>query len=407
MSINKKTRIRMVKLAGCLCLLSFIVSSVACKDKVAIYPNHYDTSVGTILDSLPTTFVHPGILHTAERIATLKQIVQKADPASVAYMDFQLLSNDSKSKSDYAMKGPFDIISRDGVYKSTKGAFESDFSAAYLNALIWAVTGNKEHAEEARKILLAYADKLKEIEVSNDAPLLAGLQGFQVMYAAEILGYTYPDMSSSDFDKIKTMVKNVFLPVLDKFYATPPYTNGNWGIIVTKAYMAAGILLDDHEMYKRAVDFYLNGNDNGTLPNYVDGETGQCQESGRDQGHAQLGIGGLGELCEVAFQQGTDLYSQLDNRLLLGYEYVAKYNLGNDVPFKTWKDVTGKYSSWTVVSPDSRGAFRTIYAVAYNHYAGLEGLSMPSVEEVVNNKLKLEGYDADNIGYGTFQFALH
>jgi hypothetical protein len=31
---------------------------------------------------------------------------------------------------------------------------------------------------------------------------------------------------------------------------------------------------------------------------------------------------------------------------------------------------------------------------------------MPNVKEIVDNKLKLEGYDADNIGFGTFQFAI-
>lgn len=41
-----------------------------------------------------------------------------------------------------------------------------------------------------------------------------------------------------------------------------------------------------------------------------------------------LGIGALATVCEIAWQQGDDLYSALDNRLMKGFEYVAKYNWG-------------------------------------------------------------------------------
>lgn len=386
-------------------VLVLAVSLYSCKEKIAIYPNKYDDTVTTILDSLPVLFVHPGILHTSERIQQLQVVVNTADVNSYAYQDYLLMKSNSLAQSNYSMKGPFPIISRDGVYLSTKNSYEADFSAAYLNALMWAITNQEDYAKEAMNILVAYANTLKEIEVSNDAPLLAGLQGFQVIYATELLSYTYPQVNKDDINKIKSMIKNVFVPVLDTFYNTPPYTNGNWGIIVTKAYMAAAILFDDHDMYKKGVDFFLNGHDNGTLPNYIDAMTGQCQESGRDQGHAQLGIGGIAAICELAYQQGTDLYAQLDNRLLLGYEYTAKYNLGYDVPYKQWTDITGKYSSWTTLGSDSRGVFRDIYAIAYNHYALLKGLDMPYTKQVVTNSLQTEGYDADNIGFGTFQFA--
>ena len=57
------------------------------------------------------------------------------------------------------------------------------------------------------------------------------------------------------------------------------YTNGNWGIAVTKAQMAFGVFLNDKKLYEDAIEFFLKGHDNGTLPNYV-AESGQIQESG-------------------------------------------------------------------------------------------------------------------------------
>ena len=74
-------------------------------------------------------------------------------------------------------------------------------------------------------------------------------------------------------------------------------------------------------------------------------EEGQCQESGRDQQHTQLGLGHLAEACEVAWNQGLDLYGESDNRLLKGFEYTARYNLDQDVPFVPYAEVTGHYNA--------------------------------------------------------------
>jgi hypothetical protein len=53
-----------------------------------------------------------------------------------------------------------------------------------------------------------------------------------------------------------------------------------------KVCMAAGIYFDNRKMYEKGKRFYLHGHDNGTIENYIDGETGQIQESGRDQAHS-------------------------------------------------------------------------------------------------------------------------
>lgn len=207
------------------------------------------------------------------------------------------------------MEGPFDTISRDGKFAYTKSKMERDFSAVYLNALMWGITGNEAHARKSVEVLAAYARVLKRIPDTNDAPLLAGLEGFKIVYALELLKHTWRKMPEDDYKDALRMFTKIFLPVLDTFYDRNPYTNGNWGTIVTKTYMAAAIHLDDRNMYEKARAFYLDGRDNGTLAHYIDGETGQIQESGRDQSHCMLGIGAMATVCELAWQQGDDLYS--------------------------------------------------------------------------------------------------
>lgn len=346
-------------------------------------------------------FVHPGIISTPRSIERMqRQIAQKEYPA---YGSFVALRNHHCSQADYQPFGPFETIARDGEFRYTKSSFEQDFSAAYQNALMWALTGNKKHAEKSLDILLGYARTLKRIPDTNDAPLLAGLEGWKIAYTAEILRHTYEEMSDGQFKEISAMLRNVFIPVMDTFYSRKAYTNGNWGPIVTKAYMAAAILFDNHKMYNKAVKFYLHGNDNGTIENYIDGNTGQIQESGRDQSHCMLGIGAMATVCEMAWQQGDDLYGALDNRLMKGFEYVAKYNIGEEVPFFQWKDVTGKYCEWSVISDKGRGRFMPVFEMAYNHYNGRKKQEMPYTKRVLE-LIRPEGFDRDQPGFGTLLF---
>ena len=348
------------------------------------------------------SFVHPGILHSRESLDHIFEVVTKKTMPE--YGSYELLKNHPCASAQYKMNGPFRVISRDGQYAYTKSKMETDFSAAYLNALMWIATKDESHARKTLEILGAYADSLKLIPATNDAPLLVGLEGMKIVNAMEILRYTYKGMTHEQMGKINKMITTIFLPVCETFYKTKAYTNGNWGPIVTKTYISAAIYLDNKAMYNKAIDFYYNANDNGTIQNYISGTTGQVQESGRDQGHSQLGIGALATVCEIAYNQGDDLYSAFDNRLLKGFEYVARYNLGDDnVPFTTWKDVTGRYSDWTLISDKSRGRFIPVYEMVYNHYVRIKGLSMPYTEQVIK-RIRPEGYDRDQPAFGTLLF---
>ena len=347
-------------------------------------------------------FVHPGILHTKAGLDHIYTVAQNRTMPE--YGSYELLRDHPLASASYKMNGPFAVISRDGPFAYTKSKMEADFSAAYLNALMWVATKEVAHGRKSLEILERYADSLTTIPATNDAPLLAGLEGIKIVNAMEILRYTQMRITGDQMQKINRMIRTVFLPVCEKFYDTTAYTNGNWGGIVTRMYMSAAIWFDDRAMYNKAIDFYLNGRDNGTIRNYIDDSTGQIQESGRDQGHSQLGIGALATVCEIAWNQHDDLYGALNNRLLKGFEYVAKYNLGHDdVPFVTWKDVTGKYSNWTQISAISRGRFIPIYEMAYHHFVNRKALAMPYTGEVIK-KIRPEGYDRDQPAFGTLLF---
>lgn len=278
--------------------------------------------------------------------------------------------------AQYKMAGPYEIVARDGEYRSTKGGSEKDM----WNAWQLAAAGE---TQQALSIVNAYSGTLQRFD-GHDAPLCT-IQAYWLLRAMMLLReYKTPEWDA--------MIRRAFIPTIDKFEADSPYANGNWGAIVNRCRMACAIVLEDRELYQAAIDYFMNANDNGSLPKYIS-ETGQCQETGRDQGHAQLGLGALCETAEMAWEQGDDLWGAFDNRLMKGLEYTAKYNLGYDVPFETWTDCTGLYNDWTEPGSMGRGRIRCIYDKPYEHYVKLRGLKMPYTRKLLalQNKAAKKG----------------
>lgn len=347
-------------------------------------------------------FVHPGLLHSREAIERTRGWVQHRN--EVAMGSYEKLLRDAKAQSSYRMAGPFEVIARDGEHRRTKSASENDFLAAYYNALLFVITGDVQHAETSLNIIRSYARTLQHID-GHDAPLCAGLQGFILVNACELLRYCYSGWSAGDSKSTEAMFRCAFLPVLDDFDRRSPYANGNWGAAVNKMRIALAVYTNDAKQYSRALDYYRYGNDNGSLANYISA-TGQCQESGRDQAHVMLGLGQLAEVCEVAWNQGDDLYGELDNRLLTAYEYTSRANLGMEVPFEKWTDKTGKYCNWQVLAEGAMGQWRSVFELPYNHYVGRRHLPMPATSLVLGHYVRPEGagFTCDNPGFGSLLF---
>jgi hypothetical protein len=277
------------------------------------------------------------------------------------------------SQTAYKMAGPYSVVARDGEHRGSKNGSERDMKAALLLA------EEGRHAE-ASAIIDAYATTLQRLD-GHDAPLCA----IQCYWLVRAMTHS----KSYAKDTWGTMIRRAMVPMMEKFEADSPYSNGNWGAIVNRLRMACAIFLGDSTMYRASTDYFLHAYDNGSLPCYV-GPTGQCQESGRDQAHVQLGLGALAETCQMAWEQGDDLWGALDNRLMKGFEYTARYNLGLDVPFTTWQDCTGLYCEWTEPGAMGRGVVRDVYQSAYDHYVGHCGLKMPYTGRLLKLMAKAE-----------------
>ncbi|MGH9604677.1 MAG: alginate lyase family protein [Terracidiphilus sp.] len=338
-------------------------------------------------------FIHPGILHTQADLDRMRAGVSHGRAPVEA--GFAKLRENRFSQPDYAPHPFGEEIARNPSVNEP--AFDDDANAAYQCSLIAAITGDERYSMVARSIVLGWSGSLQRVS-GADAVLMAGLGPFKFVSAAEILR-AIGELDSSGAAQCAAMLRRTILPTLIDF---APFANGNWDTAAMKTMLAIAVFSDDRPLFERALLYYLHGDGDGRLTHYIY-ENGQCQESGRDQQHTQLGIAHMGDACEIAWHQGIDLYGAEDNRLLRGFEYTATYNLGGEVEFLPDVDRTGKYRH-SVISP--RSTFRPIYEQILAHYHGRRGLPAPAVARVVE-KIRPEGAfkGADHTGFGTLLYA--
>ena len=367
-------------------------------------------------ESQPEAFVHPGGIHTQadlDRMAT-----QVADSASPWIDSWNILVVNPHSSLSWRPR-PVATVVRGGTGQNYSLLY-NDTAAAYACALRWYISGDTAYADKAMEIMNAWSSTLIRITGTSDKYLAAGLYGYQFANAAEIMRL-YSGWTAEDSAQFQNMMVTIFYPMNHDFLVNH---NGacishywcNWDACNLASMISIGVLCDRQDIFDEAVDYYQNGAGNGSIWNavyYLHPENlGQWQESGRDQQHSMLGLGLLATVCEVAWNQGIDLYADADNRLLTGAEYIATYNLGYDAPYVPYNNCDNV--NQTSISPGGRGGIRPSWEQIYNHYVNRKGLSAPNTEAYAqlvrpeggggNYGPNSGGYD--HLGYGTLTFTL-
>ena len=338
-------------------------------------------------------FAHPGMLQSVGDLRRIREGIKKQTQPLL--LGFEKLRVDPHSQLTYQSQGASAEIGRNPNVRF--GDFDADSNAAYQCALMGHVTGEPAYFAACAHIVDDWAATLRSV-TGADAILCAALGGFKMINGAELLRYSRARWPQPKAERFGRMLREVILPVIADM---APFANGNWDTAAIKTMMAIAIYTDDRPLFDRALLYYMHGCGNGSIDHYIY-SNGQCQESGRDQQHAQLGLAHLGDCCEMAWHQGLDLYGALDNRLLLGFEYTARYILGEEVPFKADEDRTGKYKH-SVIAP--RSALRPNYEQIYNHYVNRRGLPAPWTQKAAEAvRPEGPGFQADATGFGTLLY---
>jgi regulation of enolase protein 1 (concanavalin A-like superfamily) len=292
-----------------------------------------------------------------------------------------------------------------------------DAHAAYLNALRWCISGDTNHAECAVRICNAWSAAVNQVPTGNDIPGLSGIPIFDFALAGELLRI-YPGWKLESFNQFTNMMVRYCYPVCHDFLANHngqcvSYYWANWDGCNLGALMAMGVLCGNPDIFNEGTEYFKHGQGMGSISNAVpflySNGLGQWQESGRDQEHTQLGIGLLGSACQVAWNQGVDLFGFADNRLLAGAEYVARCNLSHSlssIPYTFYDNCANARQFY--VSRDKLGRLddRPVWELIYNHYAVLRGLPAPYTKAMAQ-LVRPERGSKDHFGYGTLTFTLN
>ena len=394
-------------------------------------------TIGVTAQSYNTNrgFVHPGGLHTQEDFDRIKDLLAKGDPTITAAV--KVLTQAAYAQST-AGTSPVQTIVRGGgkgenYINAARGA-----TIAYQNALVWKITGNKANASHAINVLMQWANTTKGIGGDSNYALAAGLYGYQFAQAAELLR-DYEGWAPERFEQFRQWMLQVWYPSamgflrgrngtwenVGRWWQAPGHYWSNWGLCNALCVMSIGVLCDDVFIYNQGLS-YIKYDQVGTFtdprtanPILNDGLTefmgnlvvtvtntpanlkassygtiGQMQESGRDIGHATMAAGLAIDIAHMAWNQGDDLFSFMDNRLAAGIEFVAAQTQNIEgLPWTNYKYGSGGiyYTDnrcWTMTGPALGNQIRPYWGTVIGHYQGVLGKDMPYSEMAYANLIK-------------------
>lgn len=403
-----------------------------------------------VVPSDAITFDHPCMLHKSEDIARVKANIN-VSPWMEAYNHLQAsqyaqstysehtsaLQDGYLKRMDYNNWGPNGTFGQYNDYNNYTSLMY-DAAAAYQLSLRYQISGDQRFADTAVRILNAWKNNCKGLlkisGYTNSIPdpneYLIMIQGHQLANAAELLR-DYNGWASEDFEAFRQWMRSVFYETSHMFltnhHGNPTNMHYwlNWDLACMTTVLAVGILCDDREMAQWAIDYYKTETGQvGYVRNAVpylhqDPDTdeilGQCQESGRDQGHATLCVSLLGTFCRMALNIGEDLFAYDDYRALKMAEYVGRYNLGMDVPYTPYNNPS--YYNPTI-SASGRGTKRPCWELFYG-YAKVRSLPATYCRQWVEKMRSENSYGSDGgggdygntsggfdqLGYGTLMHA--
>ena len=394
-------------------------------------------TIGVTAQSYNTNrgFVHPGGLHTQEDFDRIKDLLAKGDPTITAAV--KVLTQAAYAQST-AGTSPVQTIVRGGgkgenYINAARGA-----TIAYQNALVWKITGNKANASHAINVLMQWANTTKGIGGDSNYALAAGLYGYQFAQAAELLR-DYEGWAPERFEQFRQWMLQVWYPSamgflrgrngtwenVGKWWQAPGHYWSNWGLCNALCVMSIGVLCDDVFIYNQGLSYMkydqvrtftdprtanpiLNDgltefmgnlvvtvtNTPANLKTSSYGTIGQMQESGRDIGHATMAAGLAIDIAHMAWNQGDDLFSFMDNRLAAGIEFVAAQTQNIEgLPWTNYKYGSGGiyYTDnrcWTMTGPALGNQIRPYWGTVIGHYQGVLGKDMPYSEMAYANLIK-------------------
>ena len=390
------------------------------------------SDVYALMLPVSASFSHPALLHTASDIARVKGVLTQ-EPFASAYSALESASGGSAAGAVEWLKR-MDQSNWASTYPdyANFSRLVTDAKLAYYLALRYQLKGSTAAATAAVNILNDWATNCKGFlrldgyanNIADPNEYLMLIQAYQLANAAELLR-DYTGWQAADFQKFQNWMRETFADVAYLFLSTRDDLHYwlNWDLAALNAMVSVGVLCDDKSLVDYALSYTTSGGGTGNVANaitatHTDALTGetlaQCQESGRDQGHATLDVSLLGVLCQTADNAnlGTDLFTPY--KALEMAEYVGKYNLKNDEGDFVYSDVPfTEYSNGevthTAISADARGTVRPSWEL-FLAYAQKNNKSAYYTQQWAEQARRqnaggeINTTSNDELGFGTLMF---
>ena len=320
--------------------------------------------VSCCLGSERCDFKHPGILSTQTDLSGLKKRVVDNPSAKLGFEQLRR----SRYADLFRPHTPYEVVKvvASGLCPEEE-AFRKDAQAAHATALMWVITSDIRYRDKAISILNDWAATYKKIVVSKGSSEQAGLEAAWAApiwtAAADIIRYYndgasgWPQEQIVAFDRFLTSLVMTARGVREK--------DNNWGTSATLAIMAAAVYQNDAAAYAAATTLHkthlrkISKKDGSLEADYL-----------RDPGHPQYTILTWIQTCEIAWNQGDDLYGikydgQPVPRLALCLDHFAGLFLGKLPNPKGLQN--GNYQG----SHKNRQGYDT----AFNHFVGRQNMA--------------------------------
>lgn len=339
---------------------------------------------------------HPGVLVSGPQLDFVKaQVKAKKEPF---YSQFQKAVASQYGALDYKLQGPPEtgVIECGSYSKPDFGchAEDADASAAYLQSVLWWITGDHRYADNAIRILNAYSHKVTSYTNKN-APLQAAWSAEMWPRSAEIIKHSNAGWKKEDVQAFSDMLTKINLPWIKDGSGS----NGNWELSMIEGMMGIAVFTDDRALLQHAeamwrervpAYFYLSALD-GDKPKGLPRKTsapgwygqatynkttdGVAQETCRDLGHTGYGISATMAAAETAHIQGDKLYESEEPRLIAAMEFHAHLLLKKEPVPQTVCGGTIHY-----------GAGYT-FGIGYNEFHNRLGKNLPETREWLDRVL--------------------
>lgn len=368
------------------------------------------------------TFQHPGVLLSKAQLDYMKaQVNAHVNPF---YQEFLNAQASPYGSLTYTIQGPYpgglNQCGSNSTPNNGCSAADSDASAAYVQALLWYISGNQTYANNSIAIMNAYSHNFKGYAgfttgyacpgastTCSNGPLQSAWDSVKWPRAAEIIRYGNGGAAGwlpADIALFSSMLKNIYEPIIYNGAGD----NGNWELSMIEGMMGIAVFNEDAALLAHAQLFWsqripayfyyfpLDGNAPAPFPRNTGSTSwngqavfdarvnGIAQETCRDMKHTHYGISSAMAAAETDHIQGGTLYASQQARLIAGLEFSANIdvlglsNKGTTLPVATY--ICSADNNSTNDNTITEGEGYT-FVIGYNHFHNRLGQSLPNTQQ--------------------------